>query len=302
MPTSADFRLENATDSDKADLDAALNYLSQSPEGAEMIREAIENGVGINFIHDGNDKFDSDNNTINWDPRSGLEATMNGQVSGVQSAALGLAHEMAHANDPNAWWEKDVATNDSYANLAEAHAIKDVEDKIASELGEPTRDGHYGRTMDRMNNSTDHLVQNGTVGDYYAWDPSTQEMYIDYSAAPMLAGDPYPPDWDYGGYPGDYDWGGDSGYAYYCRTAPKAVDTSVHRTGKPAVGSGSAGGNTTRPAGLTSPNSVQHLIQAMSSFSNEPFAVLDRPRAIDPEALGLFGKAARFEHLASAEA
>lgn len=156
--TSADFKLSNATKQDKADLDAALKYLqatdskgkAKSPTAVALLAK-LPKGTKINIIHDGNDSYDPNTKTINWDPRSGLAVS---DGSGNQSAAMGLAHEIDHKvgglKNP-----KD--TGDDYDNTEEKRVITGSETKIAKELGEPTRTDHRGAAVE-LSSSTAHTA------------------------------------------------------------------------------------------------------------------------------------------------
>src|SRR5882757_2795828 len=104
--TALDFHVTHATADDVAALNLALSYLGNSPTASAIMQQVADMGVTINIVHDGKDQYYHDpdlGNTIDWDPNSALAVQANisgiGAV-GVQSAALGLAHEGAHATDP----------------------------------------------------------------------------------------------------------------------------------------------------------------------------------------------------------
>lgn len=163
--TAADFTVTGGTKQDKADLNAALKYLQQtdssgkavSPTATKLIGKMKE-GATIHIIHDGNDSYDPNTGVLNWDPKSGLKVT-SGQ--GIQSAALGLAHEMDH--EVNGTVGKP--TGDGYQNSEEKRVITGSETKIAHDLHEPTRKDHYGSTvvMTTANAHTD--VKSGKIVD-----------------------------------------------------------------------------------------------------------------------------------------
>lgn len=163
--TAADFKITGGTKQDKADLNTALQYLQQtdssgkavSPTATKLIAKMKE-GATIHIIHDGNDSYDPNTGVLNWDPKSGLKVT-SGQ--GIQSAALGLVHEMDH--EVNGTVGKP--TGDGYQNTEEKRVIAGSETKIAHDLGEPTRKDHYGSTvvMTTANAHTD--VKSGKVVD-----------------------------------------------------------------------------------------------------------------------------------------
>jgi len=163
--TAADFKVTGGTKQDKADLNDALKYLQQtdasgkavSPTATKLIGKMKE-GATIHIIHDGNDSYDPNTGVLNWDPKSGLKVT-SGQ--GIQSAALGLAHEMDH--EVNGTVGKP--TGDGYQNSEEKRVITGSETTIAHDLHEPTRTDHYGSTvvMTTANAHTD--VTSGKVVD-----------------------------------------------------------------------------------------------------------------------------------------
>jgi hypothetical protein len=163
MPLTAnDFNLSpNATSSDIAALNQALAYLANSTTAEAKMEQAVADGVTINFIHDGNDQYRDGVNTIDWDPNSALAVVDTTQPNlgtiGVQSAALGLAHEAAHANDPNIATDKSMADS-QYDTVAERVAVG-VEDQIATELGETLRFNHSGNLVEEAN-STEHTKEN----------------------------------------------------------------------------------------------------------------------------------------------
>gem|GEM_PF-3348641 len=156
--TAADYTITNATAADINALNLALSYLDRSPKGNAVMQQVADKNVTINIVHDGSDSYRSSTNTINWDPNSALTVLTSGVGSvGVQSAALGLAHEGAHAIDPNL--ASNSATPDpQYGDLAEKYAVEQ-ENIIASDLGEPQRFNHGGNLVEE-NNSTEHTTVN----------------------------------------------------------------------------------------------------------------------------------------------
>jgi hypothetical protein len=155
--TADNFVVTNATSADRAALNLALSYLSKSPTAMAFLQQAADKGVIINIVHDGRDQyFDG---TIDWDPKSALAVITNtagvGTV-GVQSAALGLAHEAAHAIDPN-----PIAIQNTkdpiYDDLGERYAVGQ-ENIIASDLGEPQRFNHKSGGVPTAENPTEHTA------------------------------------------------------------------------------------------------------------------------------------------------
>ena len=114
----------------------AIDYLKRSDRGRELIETLEKNPAifTIKFIKSNRDKYDWDENTILWNPESGLIVK-----DGLQSPALGLAHEMGHA-------EQDILgtfNKDSVEADCERDNLKRNEIPIATQLGEPIRYDYY---------------------------------------------------------------------------------------------------------------------------------------------------------------
>jgi hypothetical protein len=155
--TVSDFKLTHATAKDKADLKATLEYLQQTgPDGKPLSPTAVKllqqlpKGFHINITHNGDDSYDPNTKTINWDPRSALEVSSG---AGKQSAALGLIHEIDHAANGQ---RSPTPTGDGYENTEEKRVITGSETTIAHDLGEPTRTDHYGTATSNEKSSTTH--------------------------------------------------------------------------------------------------------------------------------------------------
>ena len=146
--TAADFTITGANKQDIADLNAALKYLSKSPT-AQALLDKLPAGSKLEIVHDGGDQYDPNNQTISWDPRSGL-AVSSGK--GTQSAAMGLIHEVDHQV---AGLANPKPTGDGYHNTEEKRVITGSEAKIAKDLHEPIRTDHGGSTV-VMKSSTAH--------------------------------------------------------------------------------------------------------------------------------------------------
>jgi len=101
----------------------------------------------------GNDRFDPNSNTVYWDPTSGLETTTGGR----QSPALGLGHELAHAQgwDFNPDRSRALAnTSDpNYNNAEERRVIVGPETFAANTLGEDVRTDHSGKSLPTVKKS-----------------------------------------------------------------------------------------------------------------------------------------------------
>jgi hypothetical protein len=142
---------------DKADYEVAKSYLSTQPGGRaafrliESIKGKDEPTLKTNNIHD--DSFDSKTNTINWDPKSGLDVAGEGGTTDwsggtIQSPALGLFHEMGHAIQDNrnpTQYAQDAAQFDGqYDTKEEKRVVSKGETNLANGLDEPTRASHDG--------------------------------------------------------------------------------------------------------------------------------------------------------------
>jgi hypothetical protein len=145
-PTTADIKL----------LNQALDYLNSVAPGSALLNDIAQNSqLTINFVHTGavSDQYGGNGRgttgSIDWDPNAGLNvaAEQNGVSNtsdsaspGTESAALALAHEFAHADDPNFVTNLDT-NNPQYGNDADEYAAQ-VVNSIASPLGEPERFSH----------------------------------------------------------------------------------------------------------------------------------------------------------------
>lgn len=90
-----------------------------------------------NFV----DQYNASTRTIDWDPHGAWRTTR----GGMQSPALGLAHEMGHAAISDELlmlltWVPMLF----FENLEEARVILLIEDVAALSLGESLRCGHGG--------------------------------------------------------------------------------------------------------------------------------------------------------------
>ena len=137
----------DVNDGDAAQYNLAVGYLKNSELGSELI-EKLESSTKvftIVFISDDNMRYEPGTRTIYFDPYSGL--VMKDQTS-VQSAALGLAHEMGHAAQ-----DLDNELNGMRYDIENANVAK-YETPIAKQLGEPVRKDYTDAVAcRRMNNS-----------------------------------------------------------------------------------------------------------------------------------------------------
>ena len=127
----------------KSDVDAAFSYLSGDSVERSLI-DRVERGsrtYRLAIVHDGNDRFDPNSDTIYWDPHSALRTTS----GGTQSPALGLAHELDHAAEsPSREDRLANARVARYDNLEERRVIRGSERHAARTLGEAVRYDHGG--------------------------------------------------------------------------------------------------------------------------------------------------------------
>ena len=152
------FKIVLSSDATKAQKEAyekAIAYLKTSKTGKALI-EKLENAkdakgndiiitITFNNIHD--DYYDSSTRTIAWDSTSGLLMS-NG--TSVQSAALGLAHEMGHGAQ-----HLDGEFDGKTRSEIESDNLKKYETPIAKELGESTRKSYTdNKGTVRMTTST----------------------------------------------------------------------------------------------------------------------------------------------------
>lgn len=97
----------------------------------------------LTINHRNDDHFDPNSNTIAWDPYSALRTTQ----GGMQSPALGLGHEIAHAVEAPS--REDALTAHRlpvYDNAEERRVIRGSEAHAARALGEAVRFDHRGST------------------------------------------------------------------------------------------------------------------------------------------------------------
>ena len=149
----------DVTEEQRREYERAISYLRTSETGRKLIQILESSSVvfTIVFINDDNMCYNPITNTIYFDTNSGLVL---GDGISVQSAALGLAHEMGHAA------QKLDGTMDSmqdamiqYVDLVEANNLDTYENPIARELGEPLRRSYKDciGPMDMLN-STHHIT------------------------------------------------------------------------------------------------------------------------------------------------
>jgi hypothetical protein len=123
----------------------AQKYLGKSPEAVNSLYD-LQHGketIKVHEINDGNDLYNPNTHTINWDPKSGLVAA-DGKM---QTPANGLLHEQGHAsefkNHPDRFEKQVRLSNQRYDDGEEQRNIT-WEAKYSKELGEAVRSDHGG--------------------------------------------------------------------------------------------------------------------------------------------------------------
>ncbi len=158
------FQTRNADRTDLRQLDLALLYLNRSSFAARILDQAQKKGVVISIIHDGRDQYD-DVNTVYWDPNSALAVEDDAKrIVGIQSAALGLFHEMAHAVDEDLFQRQQDKKAGAYDDAEERYAVR-IEDIVAADLDETPRFNHRGRTVPVLNTTQHTIMEDGR----YKW-------------------------------------------------------------------------------------------------------------------------------------
>ncbi|GAC1303187.1 MAG: hypothetical protein NVS2B3_09100 [Vulcanimicrobiaceae bacterium] len=90
------------------------------------------------------DHFEPTTRTVAWDPYSALRTT----DGGWQSPALGLGHELVHADaDPASRARLSQIRSPRYDNAEERRVIRGAETHAARTLGESIRHDHAGATF-----------------------------------------------------------------------------------------------------------------------------------------------------------
>ena len=144
---------DDATDEQKQEYERAIAYLKTSKNGAALIKKLEDDPavITITFNSYDDDHYegsqDGKTRIIAWDPESGLVMS---DGTSVQSAALGLAHEMGHASQHI----DGIYFSFESSDARETDNLNRCETPIANQLGEPTR-AYYGseKGLQRMNNS-----------------------------------------------------------------------------------------------------------------------------------------------------
>ncbi|HEY4210369.1 MAG TPA: RHS repeat-associated core domain-containing protein [Steroidobacteraceae bacterium] len=136
------FGLKIVVHGNATDYNTAIAYLGHDPGMTQIIHDLDNSSTvyNIQYINDGNDRYDPQTNTIYWDASSALLCT----TGGKQTPALGLGHEMAHA-DAN-FWNRLIGWVPwpSYDDLEERRVITGPETNAAQTLREGVRPDHRG--------------------------------------------------------------------------------------------------------------------------------------------------------------
>ena len=136
------FGLKIVVAGDPTDYNSATAYLDQNAAMAQIINDLDSSSTvyTVVYIHDGNDRYDPSTHTVYWDPGSALLCSGGGK----QTPALGLGHELAHADQ--GFWFGLIGWFPwgNYDNLEEWRVITGVETNAAQTLGEGTRTDHGG--------------------------------------------------------------------------------------------------------------------------------------------------------------
>jgi RHS repeat-associated protein len=117
----------------------AVNYLQNDPGMAAIIASLENSWWTYTVVLNSNAVDSAQGFTINWDPHSALDVGC-----GMQTPALGLGHEMAHAAGP--WYSvfEKIISDPQYDNAEEKRVITGPESQAAFNLGEGMRADHGG--------------------------------------------------------------------------------------------------------------------------------------------------------------
>lgn len=130
-------------------LDTAFRRAEAYLRGDSVMRHTLDDleGGATAYVIRANarndDHFDPSFDTVDWDPYSALRTSRGGR----QSPALGLGHELVHA-DENPRVRARLAATPSlrYDTAEERRVIRGAEAHAARSLGEAARSDHAGST------------------------------------------------------------------------------------------------------------------------------------------------------------
>ena len=179
----------NATQSQIDSFDRAIGHLNLSTTFQSLWQSIHASQVTFTvvFIDTAHVRFNPQSRNIYWNPYQGLVMT-NGAV---QNAALGLAHEMAHALQYlEGDWCHQFGQFSMTMDEAEADVLARFETPIARELGQPTRANYRAvQGVRTMNNSTHFVtVHSRSLRDQIVYGLSRQySIYHNFWADPRPA-------------------------------------------------------------------------------------------------------------------
>jgi RHS repeat-associated protein len=167
-PSGLTIELGDHTQRELEEYNRAIAYLKTSETGRALV-ERLENESSvfrINFVNNDDMFYDPLTRNIYFDPASGMIV---GDGTSVQSAALGLAHEMGHAAQDLDGELPEFPTNNDIRAVETANVLK-YETPVAQQLGEPIRDSYDdGIGTFRMNNSTHFKTTYKRPWYHYIW-------------------------------------------------------------------------------------------------------------------------------------
>jgi RHS repeat-associated protein len=129
---------------DQSAFNQALAYLYKDPTMKQLINDLNNSDNNYNIVMNNNDddSYDPSTRTINWDPHSALRT----KCGSSQTPALGLGHEMGHADGSSFWHHiLQMIPSQDYNNYEERRVIINIETPAAINLGEGTRTDHGGQ-------------------------------------------------------------------------------------------------------------------------------------------------------------
>jgi hypothetical protein len=168
--TASDFKLMNSNPGFVAQVNQALQYAqTQDSRMTDVLRDAAKAGIAImnnpvdNMNIAAQDRGEtlfghlSDGTKVAlWNPEAAILANDGGVVTGVQSPAQGLIHELVgHGMDPNQEQNRNIP-DAQYDNASERVAVT-IESVFAEWMGEPGRDNHGGQIV-WVPNPTMHTI------------------------------------------------------------------------------------------------------------------------------------------------
>ena len=151
---------ENADPKDIEAYEKAILYLSKSERAKQIIQELQASPIIFTIVFN-DDDFDAymfDSQLILWDSDSGLVTG----VGDVQSAALGLIHEMGHAEQYINGKFKDFPTDKEKGDILkkslEEENLEKTENVVASQLIEPKRKSYDDSVATRTMKDSTHFI------------------------------------------------------------------------------------------------------------------------------------------------